>query len=78
MPRSRVDPRHDRVVTFPERLEPNELYPTNFVSTTKYTAVNFLPRNLMVQFQRVANIYFLAIAALASISVGMFENALCV
>jgi phospholipid-translocating P-type ATPase (flippase) len=37
-------------------------YPTNYVSTTKYSAWNFLPKNLWEQFHRVANIYFVLIA----------------
>ena len=30
--------------------------------------LNFLPKNLMLQFQRFANLYFLTVATLASIS----------
>lgn len=37
-------------------------YPDNYVSTTKYTVWNFLPKNLWEQFHRVANIYFVLIA----------------
>lgn len=36
----------------------------NVVKTTKYTILNFLPKNLFEQFHRFANIYFLAIAIL--------------
>eukprot|EP01006_Ploeotia_vitrea_P029689 TRINITY_DN62183_c0_g1_i1.p1 TRINITY_DN62183_c0_g1~~TRINITY_DN62183_c0_g1_i1.p1 ORF type:complete len:1151 (-),score=112.61 TRINITY_DN62183_c0_g1_i1:2006-5458(-) len=35
-------------------------YPSNYISTTKYTPITFLPKNLLEQFQRYANIYFLA------------------
>jgi phospholipid-translocating ATPase len=33
-------------------------YPTNYISTTKYTIYNFFIKNLWEQFHRVANIYF--------------------
>ena len=34
------------------------------MSTTKYNPVSFLPRNLMEQFHRVANLYFIFIVLL--------------
>lgn len=37
----------------------------NYVSTTKYTAVNFIPKSLFEQFRRVANIYFLVVACVS-------------
>ncbi|KAJ4842107.1 hypothetical protein Tsubulata_028801 [Turnera subulata] len=40
-------------------------YLNNFVSTTKYNAVTFLPRALFEQFRRVANFYFLLAAVLS-------------
>ncbi|CDP06384.1 unnamed protein product [Coffea canephora] len=36
----------------------------NEIRTSKYTILNFLPKNLFIQFHRVAYLYFLAIAAL--------------
>jgi len=36
-------------------------YPTNFIKTSKYTVLNFIPKNLYEQFRRVSNIYFAAI-----------------
>ncbi|PSS32758.1 Phospholipid-transporting ATPase [Actinidia chinensis var. chinensis] len=36
----------------------------NEIRTSKYTLINFLPKNLFIQFHRVAYLYFLAIAAL--------------
>jgi hypothetical protein len=60
--------RSDRTVTFPLSNEPNEhKFLTNFVSTTKYTMLTFPPKNLFLQFQRFANVYFLVVAILASI-----------
>ncbi|GFS45111.1 ATPase E1-E2 type family protein [Actinidia rufa] len=40
-------------------------YCGNYVSTTKYTAVNFIPKSLFEQFRRVANIYFLVVACVS-------------
>ncbi|KAJ3037369.1 hypothetical protein HDV00_001735 [Rhizophlyctis rosea] len=34
-------------------------YPPNRVHTSKYTPVTFLPKNLLEQFRRLANVYFL-------------------
>ena len=42
-------------------------YESNFVSTTRYTALTFLPLSLLNQFKRYANIYFLALAIIQSI-----------
>lgn len=40
-------------------------YGGNYVSTTKYTAFNFIPKSLFEQFRRVANIYFLVVACVS-------------
>lgn len=40
-------------------------YRGNYVSTTKYTAFNFIPKSLFEQFRRVANIYFLVVACVS-------------
>ncbi|KAJ7638744.1 phospholipid-translocating ATPase [Roridomyces roridus] len=59
------------------RPKPAYIYPSNQVITSKYTIVTFLPRNLLEQFRRVANIFFLALAILqffpkfATVSVGV-------
>ena len=34
-------------------------YPGNTVSSTKYTPLNFIFKNLFLQFQKIANVYFL-------------------
>ncbi|KAJ1308767.1 hypothetical protein OPQ81_004457 [Rhizoctonia solani] len=39
-------------------------YAANQVVTSKYTILTFVPRNLLEQFRRIANIFFLAIAIL--------------
>ncbi|WOG96117.1 hypothetical protein DCAR_0415448 [Daucus carota subsp. sativus] len=36
----------------------------NEIRTSRYTLINFLPKNLFIQFHRVAYLYFLGIAAL--------------
>lgn len=48
-------------------------YGSNYVSTTKYTLVNFFPKSLFEQFRRVANIYFLITAALSFASFAPFR-----
>ncbi|KAL5725142.1 P-type phospholipid transporter [Ranunculus cassubicifolius] len=40
-------------------------YRGNYVSTTKYTAANFIPKSLFEQFRRVANVYFLVVACVS-------------
>lgn len=47
----------------PEAVQLN--YRGNYVSTTKYTAANFIPKSLFEQFRRVANIYFLVVACVS-------------
>ena len=60
-------PKTDRTITLGAQSENSLLYPTNYVRTTKYTALTFLPLSLMLQFRRYANIYFLIVAILQSI-----------
>lgn len=40
-------------------------YVSNYVRTTKYTLVTFLPKSLFEQFRRVANFFFLVTGTLA-------------
>ena len=42
-------------------------YKSNYISTTKYNILTFLPFALILQFKRYANIYFLVSAILQSI-----------
>ncbi|KAF9437563.1 hypothetical protein BGZ76_000218 [Entomortierella beljakovae] len=46
----------------PRTRKPRYKYPTNSIKTTKYTLVTFLPVNLLFQFKRFYNIYFLCAA----------------
>ncbi|KAJ7781318.1 phospholipid-translocating ATPase [Mycena metata] len=59
------------------KVKPAHTYSSNQVITSKYTIITFLPRNLLEQFRRVANVFFLALAILqffpkfATVSVGV-------
>ncbi|KAH9832873.1 phospholipid-translocating P-type ATPase [Rhodofomes roseus] len=46
------------------RVKKEHVFATNQHITAKYSIITFLPRNLLEQFRRVANIFFLAIAIL--------------
>jgi phospholipid-transporting ATPase len=41
-----------------------EMYVNNSIRTAKYTNLNFLPKNLVEQFSKAANVYFLVIGLL--------------
>lgn len=45
----------------------HDSFPTNYISTTKYTLYSYLPHCLFNQLRRVANFYFLLITILQSI-----------
>eukprot|EP00250_Pteridium_aquilinum_P025602 c3116_g1_i1 orf=1-576(-) len=62
-----------RVVLINRQDEHPVRYPTNWVSTTKYNLVTFLPKALYEQFRRIANIYFLLSAALSLTAVSPFS-----
>ncbi|KAG0021960.1 hypothetical protein BGZ80_001337 [Entomortierella chlamydospora] len=51
----------------PEVIVPR--YPTNKVTTSKYDLFSFVPKNLFEQFRRIANLYFLFVAALGVIQI---------
>ncbi len=55
-----------RIVAYPS-ADPARKFLTNFVSTTKYSLITFVPKSLFLQFQIFANVYFLIIAILATI-----------
>lgn len=55
------------VPSFTDNQELSELlksYKINKIHTTKYSFLSFLPKNLFEQLHRIANIYFILIAAL--------------
>jgi phospholipid-translocating ATPase len=39
------------------RPKKEHIFPTNQVISSKYTIITFLPRNLLEQFRRIANMY---------------------
>lgn len=59
-----VVPNHTVPAKTPKRDHPNGKYVGNKIRTTKYTLLTFLPKNLMEQFHRVANLYFIFIQLL--------------
>lgn len=44
--------------------QPNRYFPGNGIKTTKYTLLLFIPMNLIEQFHRLANLYFVSLAIL--------------
>lgn len=59
-----VVPNHIVPPKTPRKEHPNGRRPNNKIRTTKYTLLSFLPRNLLEQFHRVANLYFIFIVLL--------------
>lgn len=45
-------------------IHSSALLQNNFIITSKYTLLTFLPLNLLEQFQRLANFYFLCLLLL--------------
>jgi phospholipid-translocating ATPase len=45
----------------------NKIYTENWIRSTRYTAYTFLPRQLVAQFSKLANFYFLCVAILQMI-----------
>lgn len=54
----------DQSIKITHKSHPNSRFSTNFVRTTRYTIITFLPKNLFEQFHRFANIYFIFVVAL--------------
>lgn len=59
-----VVPNHTVPGKTPKRDHPNGRWSGNKIRTTKYTLLSFIPKNLLEQFHRVANLYFLFIVVL--------------
>lgn len=72
----RTDIEKERTIYFNQPLPESEIdpdtghianeYPRNKIRTTKYTPLNFIPKNLFLQFHNIANIYFLFIVILGA------------
>lgn len=52
-------------------------FPKNIIVSSRYTIFNFLPKSLLEQFRRLANVYFLVIGIIALIGsyTGYYETA---
>ncbi|KAK6911919.1 P-type ATPase, C-terminal [Dillenia turbinata] len=48
-------------------------YASNYISTTKYNIISFLPKAMFEQFRRVANLYFLLAACLSLSDIAPFS-----
>ncbi|XP_042411873.1 probable phospholipid-transporting ATPase 4 [Zingiber officinale] len=74
-PSSFVGPGYSRIVHCNQpqlhRKKPLK-YTSNYITTTKYNIITFLPKALFEQFRRVANVYFLLAAVLSLTPVSPF------
>lgn len=59
-----VVPNHTVPPKTPKHQHPNGHLVGNKIRTTKYTLLSFVPKNLLEQFHRVANLYFIFIVLL--------------
>ncbi|XP_058056504.1 phospholipid-transporting ATPase VD [Anopheles bellator] len=59
-----VVPNHTVPPKTPRRDHPNGRLGGNKIRTTKYTLLSFVPKNLLEQFHRIANLYFIFIVLL--------------
>lgn len=59
-----VVPNHTVPLKTPKRDHPNGRRVGNKIRTTKYTLLSFIPNNLLEQFHRLANLYFIFIVLL--------------
>ncbi|XP_055643308.1 phospholipid-transporting ATPase VD isoform X2 [Toxorhynchites rutilus septentrionalis] len=59
-----VVPNHTVPPKTPKHQHPNGHLAGNKIRTTKYTLLSFVPKNLLEQFHRVANLYFIFIVLL--------------
>ena len=59
--------KNKRLIALGEYFEKRHLnsgYQNNKITTTKYNIISWLPKSLIIQFRRLANLYFLIIAIL--------------
>lgn len=61
-----------------EHKHRQQSFPPNIIVSSRYNVINFLPKSLMEQFRRLANVYFLVIGIIAVIGVytGVYESAI--
>lgn len=61
----RVSPTTTRVLRANDpEFNAGQDFVSNYTTTSKYTLLSFIPKNLFEQFHRIANVYFLFIAVL--------------
>lgn len=48
-----------------QRKKAKQMIANNRIKSTKYTILSFLPKNLLEQFRRIANFYFLVMTIIA-------------
>lgn len=58
----------------PDTHKPLISMPRNKIRSTKYTPLSFLPKNLLYQFENIANIYFLILVILGAFQVFGVES----
>ena len=63
------DDMYEFYINDPERNTSELMFKNNTISTTKYNAFTFLPKALLYQFIRLANVYFVFIAIIQSIPI---------
>eukprot|EP01035_Chromulina_nebulosa_P018205 gene18205-23867_t len=57
---------------FQSHVREHDIYPKNIVITSRYTIISFIPKCLLEQFRRLANVYFLVVGGIAA--VGAYTN----
>ncbi len=63
------DDMYEFYINDPQRNTDELMFKDNKISTTKYNAFTFLPKALLYQFMRLANVYFVFIAIIQSIPI---------
>lgn len=61
---SMLENRSFRVCQMITKNNKKDGFKTNYIQTTKYTLLNFVPKNMLSQFTKLANAYFLMMALL--------------
>jgi len=71
--KSFFDKKEERVIRlFQSHVKEHDIFPKNIVITSRYTIISFIPKCLLEQFRRLANVYFLVVGGIAA--VGAYTN----
>ena len=57
-----------RKVTYGYAIDPPPIFATNSIRTSRYTLLTWAPKSLLMQFRKSANVYFLVISILTTMS----------